>query len=190
MHRDIKTYKLVNWIIVISAVLLATNSFAAKSLPARIEIGLNMLPSVIASNTVFSLSENEINKPVTIYVVYRDDESVASESTLKLQRIKNIRGHQLVIKSISTDKLMQADTDLYTAMIITEPMIEDRDQLINFSRQRQILFFSPFKGDVEKGVMAGFKVTNKVLPAVNLTALNKANIRLKAFFLRIAVSHD
>jgi hypothetical protein len=159
-------------------------------LQVRVEIGLNILPSIIASNTRFSLQEDDKKRPVTVYVIYTENDKPAKQASKKLRRIKNIRGHQLIIKTSSIKQVLATKTDLFSVMIIIEPMIEGRDQLINFSRQRQILFFSPFKGDVKKGVMAGYEVTNKVLPAVNLTALNEANIRLKDFFLRIAVSHD
>jgi hypothetical protein len=186
----IKIIMCVNGLLMISAFLLCTNTFASTALQARIQIGLNLLPSVISSNTIFTLDGDDKTHPVTIYVIYNVNDNIASEASAKLSRIKNIRGHQLIIKSISIKQVSKIETDSYTALIIIEPMRESLDQLISFSIQRQLLFFSPFKGDVKKGVMAGYEVTNKVLPAVNLTALNEAKIRLKAFFLRIAVTHD
>jgi hypothetical protein len=53
-----------------------------------------------------------------------------------------------------------------------------------------VLLFSPFEGDVERGVATGFRVTDKVLPMVNTTSLKLSNIQLKAFFLRVAVKHE
>jgi len=47
-----------------------------------------------------------------------------------------------------------------------------------------------FEGDVERGVATGFRVTDKVLPMVNMTSLKLSNIQLKAFFLRVAVKHE
>ena len=64
------------------------------------------------------------------------------------------------------------------------------DDLIEFVQQKQVLLFSPFEGDVERGVTAGFRVTDKVLPMVNMASLKLSNIYLKAFFLRVAVKHE
>jgi hypothetical protein len=187
--KIIITIMRASYLIMISA-LLSSNTFASTALQERLEIGLNLLPSVIASNTRYNFEEDEKTHPITVYVIYSENNNLANEAALKLGRIKNLRGHQLIIKPVSIENVFNTKTDPFSVIVIIEPMIENLDQLINFSRQRKILFFSPFKGDVKKGVMAGYEVTNKVLPAVNLTALNKASIRLKAFFLRIAVSHD
>ncbi len=164
--------------------------YASPSQLARLEIGLNLLPSVIASNTRLGLAEDEEKEPLTIYVMYIENRKLAEQSMQRLTKLDNIRGYPLNIKAVSIDQLLNTEPDRYSTLINIEPLVNNREQLIQFCQRNQMLFFSPFKGDVEKGVMAGYEVTNKVLPAVNLSALKAANIHLKAFFLRIAVSHD
>lgn len=177
-------------LILILAVISVSHVYAQNRLSARVEIGINLLPSVIAANKRLSFNDDDKKKPISIYLVYSENKKLADLAKKKLDRIKNIRGHKVEINPMPVQQLLQLNVDEYTTVMIVEPLDEDRDKLILFSQEKQIILFSPFKGDVRKGVMAGFEVTNKVLPAINDHALQAANIHLKAFFLRIAVSHD
>ena len=180
----------VKGFLIVSLCFFSVTVYASHSQLARLEIGLNLLPSVMASNTRLSFAEDEEKDPLTIYVMYIENRKLAEQSVQQLARLDNIRGYPLNIKAVSIDQLLNTETGRYATLINIEPLDNNREQLIQFCQRNQVLFFSPFKGDVKKGVMAGYEVTNKVLPAVNLSALKAANIHLKAFFLRIAVSHD
>jgi hypothetical protein len=177
-------------LILILTIISVSHVYAQNRLSARVEIGINLLPSVIAANKRLSFDDDDKEKPINIYLVYSENKKLADLAKKKLDRIKKIRGHKVEINSIMVQQLLQLNVDKYAAVMVVEPMGENRDKLVLFSRDKQIILFSPFKGDVKKGVMAGFEVTNKVLPAVNDNALQAANIHLKAFFLRIAVNHD
>lgn len=59
-------------------------------------------------------------------------------------------------------------------------------QIIAKAKDKHVILFSPFESDVEKGCTAGFVVSDIVLPYVNLSAVERSNIQLNNFFLRIA----
>lgn len=163
---------------------------ALNELNARQQIGLNLLPGIIAANMRFNSEQDDKKESIKIYITFKENEKQAIHLSSRMHSIDKIRGHPVLIEAVSIDRLLNASVDRYSVVFISEPLNEAREALIEFSKQQQIMLFSPFKGDVEHGVMSGFEVTNKVLPAVNLTALKEANIRLKAFFLRIAAKHD
>ncbi len=169
---------------------VASNVYAKHDLEARVEIGVNLLPSVIAAHTRWSLEKEDEKQSIKIFIVYDENRKVARDALSKLNRIKRIRGHLVEKQIISMEEIFSGTSDKNSVLFIVEPLLEYTNKAIEFSRINQFILFSPFNGDVEKGVMTGFEVTNKVLPAVNINALKDANIRLKAFFLRIAVSYD
>ena len=161
---------------------------AQETLPPRLQIGINLLPAVVAANN--SLSSIEQDKKLPIYLVYRDNEHLAEILRVNLGRIDRIRKRLIEIIPISLDDLLVLDPEPYSAIFISEQMDSRLPELIEFSHRQRALLFSPFKGDVERGVATGFRVTDKVLPMVNMESLKLSKIQLKAFFLRIAVQHE
>lgn len=76
------------------------------------------------------------------------------------------------------------------AVFVAEPL-DDRElsRLVYWSRQHGVLLYSPFEGDVERGVMAGLSVEARVLPYLNEAALDAAGITLKPLFHKVSKVH-
>lgn len=161
---------------------------ADERLAARIQIGLNLIPAVLAANK--SLIFEQDFQLLTVYVVYLRDRHSALMTAQRMESNNTVRGHKLVARVISFSDLKRQTLAHYDALFINERMGEHLKDLIQHAQKQQVILFSPFKGDVENGVMSGFEVTNKVLPAVNMHALKNSNVNLKAFFLRIALKYD
>ncbi len=162
---------------------------AQEALSPRLQIGIGLLPAVIAANK--DLGTQDSSRPLPIFVVYRDNPKIADQLRLTLeQNIGVIRGRDLSVRSVSVDQLLDEKPTSLSSVFIAEPLDTRLGDVIQFAESRRLLLFSPFKGDVERGVAAGLKVTHKVLPMVNMKALGRAKIELKAFFLRIAVKHE
>jgi hypothetical protein len=93
-----------------------------------------------------------------------------------------IRGAKL---RISVDAELPGTTP--DGIFIASPL--DNEQLqswIAFCRRARAILYSPFEGDVERGVMAGLSIEATVQPYLNEQALGEAQIKLKPFFLRVA----
>lgn len=60
------------------------------------------------------------------------------------------------------------------------------DRVIQWSIRHQVILYSPFEGDVERGVTAGLSIGAKVLPFVNQRTLKASGVELKPFFLKVA----
>ena len=162
-------------------------SMAQDSLSPRLQIGIGILPAVIAANKRLS---SEDGQTLQVYLVYRNNHHLAEQLKPALAKIDRVRKRRLQVESISLTELLQTEPAASSAIFIAEPMGNNLDDLIEFVQQKQVLLFSPFEGDVERGVTAGFRVTDKVLPMVNMASLKLSNIYLKAFFLRVAVKHE
>jgi len=167
--------------------LFGTPTLAQEGLSPRLQIGIGMFPAVIASNQRLA---NDDGQPLTIYLVYRNDSHVAGQLQAALAKIDRIRNHEAQVEPVAIADLLASELEPTSAIFIAEPLDHEISDLVEFVQRERVLLFSPFAGDVERGVMAGFRVTDKVLPMVNMTALKQSNIYLKAFFLRIAVKHE
>ncbi|MDH3629556.1 MAG: YfiR/HmsC family protein [Gammaproteobacteria bacterium] len=163
-------------------------SLAQDAASPRLQIGINLLPAIIAANQSLAVSDGTNNLP--IYLVYRENRHLAKQLEPGLRQVGEIRKRKLEITILSLDELLSQGPAPLSVVFITEPLDQRLPELVELAEQQRILLFSPFKGDVELGVTTGFQVTDKVLPLVNMASLKQSKIKLKAFFLRIAVKHE
>jgi hypothetical protein len=161
---------------------------AQELLPPRLQIGINLLPAVIAANK--AVINSSIDSELSIYLVYEADRHLAEQLQGRLARRGAIHKRRLVISAVQIDELFAKELPRNSTVFIVEPVEDRLPALIEFAARQRALLFSPFQGDVELGVNAGFRVTDKVLPMVNMASLKQSRIQLKAFFLRIAVKHE
>jgi hypothetical protein len=162
-------------------------SSAQDALSPRMQIGISIMPAILAANKRLADSDTQT---LPIYIVYRDNRHLAEQLMPGLEKIGKIRNHALQVESISLTDLLASKLVPSSAIFIAEPINDELGTLLEFVQQQRVLLFSPFEGDVELGVATGFRVTDKVLPMVNMTSLKLSNIQLKAFFLRVAVKHE
>jgi len=163
-------------------------SQAADTVPTRLQIGINLLPAVIAANN--GLATIDASKKIQIYLLYRDNSHQVELLRQSLGRIGKIRKHHIDIQVIKLEDMLELDPEPFSTLFIGEALDARLPDLIRFSQEQRALLFSPFKGDVKRGVATGFRVTNRVLPLINMESLKLSKIQLKAFFLRIAVKHE
>ena len=163
-------------------------SRASDGLAPRLQIGIGLLPAIMAANQTLAAGGSVAG--VAVYLVYQNDRHVAEQLRTHLEQVGTIGQNPVVPVVISADELLNENPAPHSAVFIAESIGSDLGALTEYAERRRLLTFSPFKGDVERGVMTGFRVTDKVLPQINLPALKRSNIQLKAFFLRIAVKHE
>lgn len=185
----LKLYARVGVILLCSLLPIpGTTSLAQDALSPRLQIGINLLPAIVAANQ--SLAATDIDRSLPIYLVYRENRYQAEQLRQRIDRVGRIRGRALEAETISLEKLLAAEPQPLSVVFVAEPLDRQLPDLVRFAQRQRLLLFSPFAGDVERGVTAGFQVTDKVLPEVNMASLKQSKIQLKAFFLRIAVKHE
>jgi hypothetical protein len=168
---------------------LSPSLYAHSHLAPRLQIGINLLPAIIAANNNLTNQLDDENR-LPVYILYKHNHDVAEKLTQQLTRVGHIHNYQLLVTIVAADSLLLSNGLKPATVFIVEPMNDRLDKIVNFAQKNRMLLFSPFKGDIQRGVMTGFRVTDRVLPMVNLESLRQARINLKAFFLRIAVKYE
>lgn len=165
--------------------LSAATSRAGDREESRAWAGLDLFPSVLAADAEIA-DKRGTDGELALVILYETDRELAAEMARRLARTGTIRGIPIQVE-VARETTPVTDADSPPAGIfLAEPRIGDLNAVIRFGRENGRLVFSPFAGDVERGVPAGIAVSDRILPLVNADAMDAFGIRLKPFFLRIA----
>ncbi|XOV77774.1 MAG: hypothetical protein ACFHVJ_12545 [Aestuariibacter sp.] len=69
----------------------------------------------------------------------------------------------------------------------------DNDTLLDavqYGLEHKIVTYSPFKGDVEKGVLGGIVIGTRPRPFINNITLQNSDLKIKSFFLKVAELYE
>ena len=94
-----------------------------------------------------------------------------------------VRGLPLRVRTVT--QVPGADSTRPIMVFLASPL-GDREfqQLLAWCIGEQVILYSPFDGDVERGATAGLSVQAKVQPFLNRTTLESSRIELQAFFVQ------
>lgn len=166
---------------------------AVISLPANadvieerlVNVGIKIFPAVMAAVQV----TGEHAGKLTIEIVYLDNERYAEKLAERLQSIGEIKGRELEVKSVSVKTLVNRKSPPPSALFVSQRMDKQIGQVIDYANAQNLLTFSPFRSDVEAGVLSGIIVSDRVLPYINLQTLSGMPFELKPFFLKVAETY-
>ena len=180
--------------------LLATTIVYAAAKPSvsddftdrRLTIGARIFRALLAADTDLE-GKTAGDDELKLCLLYLDDATNAKVVAEALSRRDDprIRGKEIQIETLSYAECLADPADHYAAIFLTQ-RISDAElaRLINLSSSRNLIVFSPFEGDIERGVQSGIAVEARVRPYLNLTALRDAGIELKSFFMEVAKKHE
>jgi len=119
-----------------------------------------------------------------------DKTEIETKMVQHLMKIEKIRGIPIHVE-ISDDISFESYSDHKPAgVFLIQPFNQEIDSIIQFTREHNIIVFSPFEGDVKRGIMGGIMVSDRILPHINVNALQLSGIRLKPFFLRVSERYE
>lgn len=154
----------------------------------RILIGIDLFPSFLASDQNIHNKIGE-DKQLHIVIAYQYDQNTAIDMANRLKDLGKIRGIPIKVY-ISTENEIEYSKDQNIAGIfIAESMIPLRS-IIKKSIEQSFIVFSPFEGDVEKGVTGGMYITDRIVPYINVKTLLLAKINMKSFFLKVSKQYE
>lgn len=171
----------------LSVLLLGTPATSAESDDRRAIVGLKVFAAFVAADRDLDqrpLPEGEL----PLLLVHRGDQNLAREMGRRLEAIGEIRGKQISIHAIAVFDLDDYDGPTPAGLFITE-WLADLGPVLRFAENDKVLVFSPFLGDVGRGVHGGLFVSDRILPLVDTQALERSGIRIKPFFLEVAKHH-
>lgn len=155
----------------------------------RLKAGLDLFPSLIAADLEISKKQGD-DGFLTLLLIYTDNKPQAMEMSRNLKALKKIRGLPIHIK-ITNDLTMDAFRDTPPAGIfLTQPLGNHLSGVIDYAINNGVILFSPFKGDVERGVMGGLHISDRLLPFINMSSIKSSGIRIKKFFMRVAIVYE
>jgi len=158
----------------------------------RVDISLTVFPRIVAVDNNFRSKLNPENKVQLIFLYAdRKDRAASLYKSLK-QKNKNIGGMGVLATHVSVDDLLAVSNGKRsTAIFLSERLSnDDLKKVVAFSEKRSRIVFSPFVGDVERGVTVGISVTNRVKPYFNLAALKRSGIVINALLMKMSKRYE
>jgi hypothetical protein len=167
--------------------------YADEAENRRVDISLSIFPRIVAVDNNFRSKLSADNK-VKLAFLYREDKDRAkSLAKLLLSKNKNIGGMGVTASIVGIQKLLD-DTAIGTkptAIFLSERLNDDDlKKVIAIAGESSCIVFSPFTGDVERGVTVGISVTNRVKPYFNIQALKRSKIVINALLMKMSKRYE
>lgn len=176
------------WLLYATLLLCLVPAATADSAERRlVNVGVRIFPSVLAAS--FKLNSLPQDSPLVIYVVYKEDVGHAKALSERLAQMSPIKDHTLLPRELPASALSQYDGAPPFAILVSEDIGRELTTVIDYSQKNDVLSFSPFSGDVEKGILTGIIVSDRVLPYINLRTLAGMSYAFKPFFLKVAAAY-
>ena len=177
---------------VVMAVAADNLDYADEGEKRRVDISLTIFPRIVAVDNDFrsKLSDEKKVQLIILYVDRKDRAASLSKSLKK--KNKNIGGMGVSVREVSVSELLSSEeAPVSTAIFLSERLSDDDlRKVMVFSGERSRIVFSPFTGDVERGVTVGISVTNRVKPYFNLAALKSSGIVINALLMKMSKRYE
>lgn len=169
--------------------VLPLNAIADEMELRRIMVGLKLFPAVIAADYLVTEKKDKEGH-LLLFILHEDNAKQANDLANNLLQIQTIKNIPIKVEVHTFNDFLEQKLPSLAAAFIAEPANNQINKLINQGISSSTLLFSPFKGDVEKGIHSGFIVSDRILPHVNIATLNQSGIKLKPFFLRASKHYE
>lgn len=158
--------------------------------------GLRLFRAILAADEDISSKTNP-NGSLLLTVLYHENsrmaETFAEELRILGKGSKRGKIRKVPIEvEISNDLSLDSYADRVPAgfFIVEDLRDSDLDHLVRYGIDRGVIVYSPFEGDVDRGVLGGLAIETRVRPYINLKTMRDSRIRIKAFFLKVAKHYD
>ena len=169
---------------------------AGEMLDARINIGLKLFRAILAADLQIKTKKNA-NKELPLLLIYKDNPKRGQQFAQYLLQLgkKNspaqIKKIPLRVSYISYQTFLVGQHERPAGIFLVDQMSsKELAAITRYGIQNQLITFSPFEGDVQKDIAAGLSIGARVRPEINITTLNASEIKIKAFFLKVAKKHE
>jgi hypothetical protein len=179
--------------LVLLLTVFATSPIAADEKERRrVDISLSIFPRIVAVDNHFREKLGE-DKSVRLFFLYDKDRENAEDLAQRMNKSgQGIGGREVLAEAVSVDKaVLAAGDELPMAIFVTEHLGDARLlRAMLFAEKYNRLVFSPFTGDVERGVTVGISVTNRVKPYFNMHALQRSKIAINALLMKMSRRYE
>lgn len=165
--------------------------FADSMQERRITISASIFPKIIAVDQDLA---NKLDKEgyVRLAIIYSSSKTKAQKiSKIMTRKVKNIAGNKIKIELIDINNRGFEDREKLTGIFFVDEMTDDElGKLVSYSSENNVLLFSPFEGDIERGVMSSIFVGIKIRPYFNVKSMKLANVNLKPALIKVSKTYE
>lgn len=179
-------------VLVVAIVYAAQPSVSDDFTERRITAGARIFRALLAADVdiIQKTSGNGELRLGLLYIDHTDNAEMAA-AALGHRGDSRIRKMKIRIEIVSFDKCIANDKGPLAGVFVTQRLnAENLRTLTAFASERRMVVFSPFEGDVERGVQSGIAIEARVRPYLNTKALRTAQVRLKSFFMKVAKAYE
>ncbi|MEJ2417425.1 MAG: hypothetical protein P8Y45_10935 [Exilibacterium sp.] len=166
---------------------LIADSFSDR----RAHVGLKLFRTLVAADLQ---SPNKVSGDgaLPIYLVYASNDNAALDYRRTLmESLPRVRDIPVRVDVHALADVLADSADNPAAIFVTQRLNDaELRQLVNYSIAQRIIVFSPFEGDVEKGVLGGLSVEATVRPLINMRTLAASKLAIKNFYLKVAKQYE
>ena len=169
----------------LALLILSGDSLSESLADARMQVGINLFPTFLAARITPPEDHEHI---AVLYADRRPAVELVAERLRERLRKKSVDDQVSLIKL--SDFIEKTPTKFTAAFIAQALTIDELDLALAFASKHKILTFSPLPGDVERGVLGGIAVSDRVLPSLNTQTLRNHGIELKPFFKKVSDRYE
>ena len=179
-------------VLLTAIVYAATPSVSDDFTERRITAGARIFRALLAADVDIEQKAGRHGE-LRLCLLYIDDSGNAKKAAATLinrddPRIRNLK---VRIDMLSFAESTALDRDRFAGVFLTQPLNDkELKTLTAFANDQHLVLFSPFEGDVERGVQSGIVVEARVRPYLNTNALRTAQVQLKSFFMKVAKTYE
>lgn len=160
---------------------------------ARLNIGFSLFKASLSANLDIEQKLNSDGQYKIVLLHNSNDTSILQKLKLSAQfETPTVNNHTLVSNVMGHQALLSVEEpNLVAGIFIAAPLSSSEVKLLlEFAEQHQILVFSPFERDVERGITAGIFVSSRIVPYINVDTMTRSSIEFKSYFLRVAKKYE
>lgn len=178
------------WLVVVGLACAAVSVSADSTDERRVRAGARLFRSLLAADVALERKAADGRLRLLIWSADKDSAAEVGDLVAPAASPEASRIRDLPIETVTSATLPTDQAPLPTAVFLaTRPSSDEVEALVRWSITHHVIVYSPFEGDVERGIPAGLAVEAKVQPFLNLTTLEAAGIELKPFFVQVAKVH-
>ena len=150
-----------------------------------ITVGLNLFPNIVSIDEDIAKKRADDGN-IYLLITYEDQPLQAEKQAEKLRsQVTMIKKLPVIVKVVKASEL-HSFSKLSAGIFLSEWLYEELlQQVINHASEHGTLVFSPFTGDVERGVTMGMQITSKIWPYCNTDTLERSDIHFHPSFMKI-----
>ncbi|MEZ5583315.1 MAG: hypothetical protein R3F37_11680 [Candidatus Competibacteraceae bacterium] len=196
MMSDFLRNRLLPWLVIVLGCLVTFHVALGSSQDQRVQIGLRLFRTLLAADQELK-KKVDVDGRLELILIYRDDRNQA-EAFAKALEISGrgdqqgkIKDFPLQITPIDIADLEVLQQRVPAAIYLVQPLPKSLlEAVIQYGIDHQRIVFSPFVGDVENGVLAGFAIGVRVRPYINRNTLERSEVQLKSLLLKVAKLYE